>query len=211
MSLLIVATTYPRLRRPTSCQVWQWSYHTLQHTTTHCNTLQRTATHQVPAPVSPAILPNATVVEIEASEEVAAKKSGTYWIPIVIGVCVGVVVLVGVVRVWIMYIIMFYYVTPCYICVICMFRVYSLIYICILCIFRYNLHWSLHRRMWHESFIHVTWLIHTCDMTHSYMWHDSFIHVTWLFHTCDMTHSYMWHDSFIHVTWLIHTCDMTHS
>jgi len=21
---------------------------------------------------------------------------------------------------------------------------------------------------------HVTWLIHTCDMTHSYLWHDSF-------------------------------------
>ena len=32
---------------------------------------------------------------------------------------------------------------------------------------------------------------HTCDMTLSYMWHDSFIHVTWLLHTCDMTPSYM--------------------
>ena len=65
--------------------------------------------------------------------------------------------------------------------------------------------------MWHDSFIYVTWLIHTCDMTHSYMWHDSFIYATWLIHTCDMTHSYMWHDSFIYVTWLIHICDMTHS
>jgi len=36
---------------------------------------------------------------------------------------------------------------------------------------------------------------HTCDMTHLYVWrthlyvwHDSFICVTWLIHTCDMTH-----------------------
>jgi len=26
-----------------------------------------------------------------------------------------------------------------------------------------------------------------CDMTRSYMWHDSFIYVTWFVHTCDMT------------------------
>jgi len=81
-----------------------------------------------------------------------------------------------------------------------------------------------------------TWLIHTCDMTHSYMWHDSFVHVTWLiptcdvislvcsceasYHsfkctrlhdssrlmTCDMTHSYMWHDSF---TWYMHHDSLT--
>ena len=95
--------------------------------------------------------------------------------------------------------------------------------------------------MWHDSFIHVTWLIP--------MWHDSFL--------CDMTHSYvtwlipiwreidkkwvifadkelavssyvtwlipMWHDSFLcdmahsYMTWLISIwhffflCDMTHS
>jgi len=61
------------------------------------------------------------------------------------------------------------------------------------------------------SCIRVTWLIHTCDMTHSYVWHDSFIRVTWLIRTCDMTHSYVWHDSFVHVTWLIRTCDMTYS
>jgi len=48
-------------------------------------------------------------------------------------------------------------------------------------------------------------------LNHIYMWHDSFIHVTWLIHTCDMTHSYMWHDSFIRVTWLTHVCDMPHS
>jgi len=47
-------------------------------------------------------------------------------------------------------------------------------------------------------------------LTHSHVWHDSFICVTCLIHTCDMTHSYAWHDSFIRLTWLIHTCDMTH-
>jgi len=47
-------------------------------------------------------------------------------------------------------------------------------------------------------------------MTHSYVWHDSFICVTWLIHTCDMTHSCVWHDSFICVTRLSHICDMTH-
>jgi len=49
----------------------------------------------------------------------------------------------------------------------------------------------------------VTWLIHTCDVTHSCVWRDSFIRVTWLIHVCDVTHSC--------VTWLIHTCDVTHS
>ena len=43
----------------------------------------------------------------------------------------------------------------------------------------------------------VTWLVHTCDMTH--------------IHMCDMTHSNVWHDSFICVTWLIHMCDMIRS
>jgi len=46
----------------------------------------------------------------------------------------------------------------------------------------------------HDSCIRVTWLIHTCDMTHAYVWHDSCIRVTWLMHTCDMTHAYVWHD-----------------
>jgi len=69
--------------------------------------------------------------------------------------------------------------------------------------------------VWHDSFIRVTWLIHTCDMTlvyvrdmtHSYVWYDSFICVTWLFHTGDMTLSYGWHDSCIRVTWQLHTCE----
>jgi len=44
--------------------------------------------------------------------------------------------------------------------------------------------------MWHDSFIHVTWLIHTHDTTHSREWYDSFIRGTWLIHTCDVTHPY---------------------
>ena len=48
------------------------------------------------------------------------------------------------------------------------------------------------------SFILMTCLIHTCNMTHSYVKHESF--VTWLCATqymrmCDTTHSYVWHDS----------------
>ena len=61
-------------------------------------------------------------------------------------------------------------------------------------------HQRRHFCVWHDSFIRVTWLIPTLDMTHSYVWHDSFIRVTWLIHTCDMTHSYVWHNSFIRVT-----------
>ena len=34
-----------------------------------------------------------------------------------------------------------------------------------------------------------------CDTTHSYIWHDEFIHVTWLIHIRDITRSYMWYDS----------------
>jgi len=32
-------------------------------------------------------------------------------------------------------------------------------------------------------------------MTHSRVWCDSFVSVTWLIHTCDTTYSYAWHDS----------------
>jgi len=90
--------------------------------------------------------------------------------------------------------------------------------------------------MWHDSFMHVTWLLHACDMTHSYVWHDSLLQAR-LTHKrdkshsiCHMTRSYMWYDSIIcvtyelyhrhdslpnmtcltpYVTWRIHTCDMT--
>jgi len=92
-----------------------------------------------------------------------------------------------------------------------------------------------HSRVWHDSFIRVTWIIHMRDMTPSCVWNDSFmcdtcICVTWLIYTwhetclcvwlfymcditsscvCDMTHSYVGHDSFVCVTWLIYMCDMT--
>jgi len=82
----------------------------------------------------------------------------------------------------------------------------------------------------HDSSIYVTWLVHTCDTTHSHTWHDSFIHVTWLVDIRDMTHNFIWRNiandiandilytphPFIHVTRLIgvcdiHVCDMTYS
>jgi len=61
--------------------------------------------------------------------------------------------------------------------------------------------WRLVR---HGSFLCVTWLVPTRDMTHSYVWH----YMTYL-HVC--------HDSFTHVRktgkpgtpWLIHTRDVT--
>ena len=37
-----------------------------------------------------------------------------------------------------------------------------------------------------------SWLIHTCDRTHSYVWNDRFIYVTWLNNMCDVIHSYTW-------------------
>jgi len=83
--------------------------------------------------------------------------------------------------------------------------------------------------VWHDSFIRVPWLIHTCVMTLSHVCHDSLIRLTRLLYmrdmtpsyVFDMTHSYMyprcaylvgvgairyvWHGS------LIHMCDMAHS
>ena len=47
----------------------------------------------------------------------------------------------------------------------------------------------------HASFILVTRLIHTSDVTHSYAPLVLFIWVTWLIHMCDTTHAYEWHDS----------------
>jgi len=60
-------------------------------------------------------------------------------------------------------------------------------------------------------FLRVTWLIHTCDMTHTGVLHDSYRCVTWLTQVCDTTPSYVWHESYRCVTWLIQVCDMTHS
>jgi len=84
--------------------------------------------------------------------------------------------------------------------------------------------------VWHDSFIHVTRLIHVCGTIHSYVWHDSSIWdttyshvlhhstkcVAWLIHmcgthTCDMTHSCVCHAWFIYVIQLIHIYYSTHS
>ena len=46
-----------------------------------------------------------------------------------------------------------------------------------------------------HSYVRGACLICMCDMTHTYVCHDSFMCVTWLMHTCDMTHSYVCHDS----------------
>ena len=87
--------------------------------------------------------------------------------------------------------------------------------------------------------MYVTWLIHTCEMTHSYVCHTlikdfpqqykrstpSFPCVTWHIHMRDMTHSHAWHDPFIRVPYtykrpppaiqeaytLIPICNTTHS
>jgi hypothetical protein len=82
--------------------------------------------------------------------------------------------------------------------------------------------------VWHDSYIRMTWLMHTyvaCRFVrrHCYawgVWHDSCTHVwhdscacgTWLVHMCEVTHasvySYVWHDSCTHV-WhasCIHVC-----
>ena len=62
----------------------------------------------------------------------------------------------------------------------------------------------------------VTWLMYTCDMTHTIlamliltkamcdMSYDSMIYI------CGMTHSNVWHASFICDKWLIEMCNMTH-
>ena len=70
---------------------------------------------------------------------------------------------------------------------------------------------TVHAMLATGGFMYVTWLIHSCDMTHSCVWHDSFVSqtvhamlatggficVTWLMHLWDMTHSCVWHDSFV--------------
>jgi len=51
-----------------------------------------------------------------------------------------------------------------------------------------------------DSFICMTWLIHTCHMTHAHVWHESVICVPWRIHMCHMAHIYLCRDSFIRVT-----------
>jgi len=69
-----------------------------------------------------------------------------------------------------------------------------------------------HTHVWHDSCICMTWLIHTCKMTHSYVRLDStrlhsYTCVTWI-----MTRSYVWQEGFDarKERWmsLIHVCDM---
>jgi len=57
----------------------------------------------------------------------------------------------------------------------------------------------------HDSFRHVTWLIHKCDMTHF------FIHVIWLIRMRAMTHKYKCDASCIYVPCIIHTCAFAHT
>jgi len=68
---------------------------------------------------------------------------------------------------------------------------------------------------WHGSFIYVWHTSSMCDtldrcVTHFiYVCHISSMHVTWLIHTCDMTHPCVWVDLFKCAIWLLHMCDVT--
>jgi len=61
------------------------------------------------------------------------------------------------------------------------------------------------------SFIFMTWLIHTFDLTYPYVWHDLSIRLTCLIHMCIVTDAYLWRDSFRCATWLVYICGMIHS
>jgi len=66
----------------------------------------------------------------------------------------------------------------------------------------------------HDSFICVTWLIHTCGVTQSCVGYDSVMCGAWLIHVWVVTHSLACHDSFMRwppVTWLLRVYSMTHS
>jgi len=93
---------------------------------------------------------------------------------------------------------------------------------------------TTHTYEWQVLFIHMTFLIHICDMPHSYVWysHDSWVvgsthysssstRVMYLFAMCVMTHdeswlmthSHKWHASFICVTFsrLLSRGDQSHT
>ena len=59
--------------------------------------------------------------------------------------------------------------------------------------------------VWYDSFLCVTWLIHTCDVTHA----ATYVSVTWLLHTYDMDHSYVWCDSSI--GWVVYCISGLHA
>jgi len=63
----------------------------------------------------------------------------------------------------------------------------------------------------HDSFMWVTWLIHTYDATDLCEGRGIFIRVMWLIHMCDMTDSHVGLESFISGTWPILVSDMAHS
>jgi len=75
-------------------------------------------------------------------------------------------------------------------------------------------------QLWHNSFIFVTWLSHTCNFTHLRVLKIWLIHMSDMIpsHVCDMTHTCVWHDSFtcvwhdsfICATWRTRTCYTTH-
>jgi len=62
---------------------------------------------------------------------------------------------------------------------------------------------SRHNFLRHDSFIHVTWLIHTHPIKHSIPNSYRFLRVR--------HHNILRHDESIYVTGLIHACNMTHS
>ena len=84
----------------------------------------------------------------------------------------------------------------------------------------YSFIWLNKSRHSYVTHSDVSWLIHTCDMTHSHVWHDSpgasissdMTHscVTSLIYTRDMTHSHVWHDPSTCVPWLAPMYFMTH-
>jgi len=64
--------------------------------------------------------------------------------------------------------------------------------------------------MWHDSIMSMTWLIHTCGMTHSYVWHDSLMQVIDLNFKEDFFHgrNIPW---LRHATWMSHVTRMNES
>jgi len=84
----------------------------------------------------------------------------------------------------------------------------------------------MHPHVWHDSFIHVTWLTHICDVAHSCVWNDAFMYTLvhadgmtygssrcdWnvfeLIHIRDMAASYVWRDAFMYTS--VHADGMTY-
>jgi len=79
--------------------------------------------------------------------------------------------------------------------------------------------------MWHVTLSHIQHFTYAKESPLIFMWNNSFIRVTWLIHTglvycvwcwyfvniATMTHSYVRPDSFTCETWLVHICDMSHT